>query len=227
MKNQRSRRWPAGGIGVGLSAFLVGCSGGADRSEGLPPQSLVEGRVEAATFPSRTTAFLAQDENGTVSTAPLSAAGDFSLRVPSAHTYMLSVALEGTSARLLFPKANRVDDAFVLSSDAAEIQLGSIRLLKPASLSLASSPAACADEDASDGGACSVVTDTVNCEEGYTSSRATCDDVSVVLAYGSVASVVAAAPSGSLFAVPAVEPPCDVAGCDLPDPGNPPQGSID
>jgi hypothetical protein len=204
----------------------MACSGGNNRWASLPPQSVIEGQVDVSSFSSPATALIAQDENGTSSAAPLDAAGAFTLSVPSGHVYKLSVSLQQGSALVIFPKSNRIDDAFALDSDGAQIPLGTIRPLAAVPISIVSSPAGCSNGVSAEGGACSIVTETVDCDEGYTSEPASCDNVEVVLTYGTVANAVAATPLGTTFALPAVQPPCEVLGCDLPEPGNPPQGTI-
>jgi hypothetical protein len=216
-------------LGLGFLAAicvgLVACSGGSGGTGSLQPQSVIDGQVDTPSFASPPTAFAARDENGNLSSAPIGPAGSFRLGLPSGHVYRLFVASLAGSTLLVFPKSNRVDDAFALESDGAEVPLGTIRPLG-GSAALPAAPATCRDGVSSEGTPCSIVTETASCSAGYASSPASCDDLALVLAYGTVAGATAGVPTGTTFAVSAIEPPCEVLGCDAPDPGNPPQGTV-
>ena len=216
------RRAAMGAAAMCAAAGASACSAG-DRWATLPPKSVIAGTLDAASFSPPATGISAVDENGSVSTATPDATGAFSLSLTSGHTYRIRAVLAQASALVVFPKDDRVDDAFDLESDGAVIQLGAVRMLGAPSIMETASSATCPDGLTADGGACTVEAPTAACTQGYASTPAACDDVATVLGYGAAPAAMAAAPPGTMFAYAAIEPPCDVRGCDLPDPGNPSQ----
>jgi hypothetical protein len=210
-------------IVLAVAAACAGCSSGASASGATSSFSVIQGQVDSSSFHSNVGGLIAQNEDGASFAAALDASGTFSLSLPSGHQYKLTVETQEGPANLIFPRSDRVDEAFALDSDDAIIPLGTIRLLGGDSVAL-DSPAACPDGLTANGQPCTVASSLVRCVGGYSSSPGSCDDISVVLDYGTLASAIAAVPAGTLLALPGMEPPCEVVGCDLPDTGNPPQG---
>ena len=219
----RVRRLLLSTLAIGVQG--AGCSSGGNRST-LPPLSVVQGRIDSSSFSSSIEGFVATNEDGQSVTAPLENTGAFALSLSSGHQYRLFFQMERGAASVIFPRSNRVDDAFALESDGAVIPLGTIRLLSGDVVALDSS-ATCPDGLTTNAEPCTVSPNQVSCVGDYASSAATCDDVNVVLTFGSVANAAAAVPAGTLLALPSLEPPCEILGCDLPPPANPPDGTSD
>ncbi len=191
---------------IAATALGAGCSAGSGTRDATPPLSVIEGQVKASSFSSKVTGFTATDEGGRSSLAALGASGAFSLSLPSGHRYALSIATADGAAPLLFPRTNRVDQAIVLAGDGAIVALGTVQLLSADTLAL--DPAsACTDGTTAGAQACTVPPSEVACVGGYTSAAASCDDVDVVLAYGTLAAAIASAPAGAPLAYPRARAP--------------------
>jgi hypothetical protein len=178
----------------------------------------------ASSFPAPPTAIVAADESGNSVRVPLTSSS-FSVELASRHHYRLSIETEKGAVRIVYPRIDRVDGAFALSSEAAIVSLRDIRYIADVASPVVVAPdGACAGGVASDGkGLCTTAADRTQCmDDGYWSeSIASCSYVDLVLGYGSLATMAATGPARGMFAVPSASPPCEVRGCDLPPDANP------
>jgi hypothetical protein len=211
---------------VSLLAFLtLGIASGACSASSKPTSpSVVTGKADLSTFPSKASSVTAVDESGRRTTAGIAADGSFSLPLAKGHTYRLSV-VQGTGAvPVVYPRASgRLDATFALRTNGAAIQLGAVRhyaaaptsgfQVQKVTLSLGSPDAGAADPaDCMD---CVDDTGSTTCENGDPADSTGSDNS----ATDPMDTPDQADPAGEM-AVAENDPPDTVTGCDGADDGS-------
>ncbi|WP_394843471.1 hypothetical protein LZC95_41295 [Pendulispora brunnea] len=194
----------------------LGCSSSDDVPG--PTPTVADGTIEAASFAGQPRALVATDETGRELSVPLDPGHRFRIELPEPHTYHLSIETDRGRARIVFPRGNRTDSAFSLTTTGALIHLGRIRRIADLASPVVVDAAQCVDGTVNGAGICTTSVSRIECSDQSTSYAHACSDVEVVLGYGPLDKVPGVDPTRDTFAVPALSPPCEVYGCNVPPP---------
>ncbi len=195
-----------------LGLILSACTG-------APAASTVAGRVAEGGALAALATLEATDEAGHTTRAPITG-GRFRLTLPTPATYAFALAGEGARVRVLLPRRNRFDAAFILAAEGAEVSLGEIVALPPdATLrfvpSTSADAAACGVASGVD--LCVVEEAAQLCPTAPAPDPTTACTVDLAMSFGD-ARALPGIGAGVPYAVALGVPPCAVSDCTPPRP---------